>query len=84
MRKRKGRIIKPDDAVFAHLQRNAGFNLTVYQKKALNEIVNDIVSDYNMRRLLQGDVGSGKTIVAFMAAVLVAKSGWQSAFMVYR
>ena len=49
-------------------------------KKTLNEINNDLKSNQKMFRLLQGDVGSGKTIVALCAAANVIKSGFQVAF----
>ena len=57
------------------------FKLTNDQILAINEINNDIKSDYKMFRLLQGDVGSGKTIVAFVAAINVINSNWQVALM---
>ncbi|SDB09604.1 ATP-dependent DNA helicase RecG [Eubacterium oxidoreducens] len=57
------------------------FPLTNDQTKALNEILMDMQSDYRMQRLLEGDVGSGKTIVAFLSMLAVAFAGWQSALM---
>ena len=57
------------------------FELTNDQKKCLNEINNDLKSNQKMFRLLQGDVGSGKTIVALTAAYNVVKSGFQVAVM---
>jgi len=57
------------------------FRLTEAQKRVVREIVEDLRSDYPMLRLLQGDVGSGKTIVAAMALLLAAESGLQGAFM---
>jgi len=57
------------------------FKLTNDQIVAINEINSDIKSDYKMFRLLQGDVGSGKTIVAFVAAINVINSNWQVALM---
>ena len=57
------------------------FELTKDQKKSLSEINNDLKSNQKMFRLLQGDVGSGKTIVALCAAANVIKSGFQVAFM---
>ena len=57
------------------------FELTKDQKKTLTEINNDLKSNQKMFRLLQGDVGSGKTIVAFCAAFNVVKSGFQVAVM---
>ena len=57
------------------------YPLTNAQKKALNDIENDMDSPYVMQRLVQGDVGSGKTIVAFLAMARCAHSGYQSAIM---
>ena len=57
------------------------FDLTNDQKKVLNEINCDLISKSKMFRLLQGDVGSGKTIVALISALNVIESGYQVAFM---
>lgn len=57
------------------------FKLTDSQKISLKEIIADIQKPYPMNRLLQGDVGSGKTIVAAIAAISAAKDGYQTAFM---
>jgi len=57
------------------------FELTFSQKKALYEILSDLTKTHPMNRLLQGDVGSGKTIVAILAALNVAKEGGQTVFM---
>ena len=58
------------------------YTLTHAQKKAVSEIGRDMRSGFVMQRLLQGDVGSGKTIVAFLAMADAAHSGYQSAIMV--
>lgn len=58
------------------------FTLTIDQLKVLDEIIKDLNSEHRMNRLLQGDVGSGKTIVALLASYLMAKSNYQTAFMV--
>ena len=60
---------------------NLSFVLTKNQKDILNEINYDLKSNYKMFRLLQGDVGSGKTIVSLLAASNVIRSNWQVAFM---
>ena len=57
------------------------FSLTDAQKKAISQIENDLASGTPMNRLIQGDVGSGKTVVAAAAAVMAAQNGKQAAFM---
>lgn len=57
------------------------FELTKSQQKVLNEIYQDMSATYPMNRLLQGDVGSGKTIVAVLAALNAIDSGYQAVFM---
>ncbi|MDD4556262.1 MAG: ATP-dependent DNA helicase RecG [Alphaproteobacteria bacterium] len=57
------------------------FKLTDSQEKVLNEIYGDMAGEYRMHRLLQGDVGSGKTIVAFMAMLNAVECGKQAAIM---
>lgn len=57
------------------------FELTGGQKKAVNEILNDLNSDIPMARLLQGDVGSGKTVVATIMLLAGVENGYQGAFM---
>ena len=57
------------------------FQLTGAQVRAMREIVADMCSDRRMHRLLQGDVGSGKTIVALFAALLAIENGYQAAIM---
>jgi len=57
------------------------FELTPDQKKAINDICVDMISSKSMNRLIQGDVGSGKTVVAAVAAYISAKNGYQTAFM---
>jgi len=57
------------------------FHPTAAQKRVLKEIAQDMQTPYPMRRLLQGDVGSGKTIVAFEAAIIAIENGYQVALM---
>ena len=57
------------------------FNLTDAQKRVIKEIRNDLGSGAQMNRLLQGDVGSGKTIVAFMSALIAIGNGYQACIM---
>ncbi|PWI57343.1 ATP-dependent DNA helicase RecG [Sulfoacidibacillus thermotolerans] len=58
------------------------FVLTAGQEQAIAQLLPELASDQPMHRLLQGDVGSGKTVVAFAAIAAVAMLGWQSAYMV--
>lgn len=66
---------------FSTLLDQLPFSLTAGQKKSLNEIVDDMTSKKPMNRLLQGDVGSGKTAVAVLAAALAVENGGQAAIM---
>jgi ATP-dependent DNA helicase RecG len=61
--------------------QNLDFDLTVDQKNACRDILEDLQGEYSMQRLLQGDVGSGKTIVAFIALLTAKESGFQGAFL---
>jgi ATP-dependent DNA helicase RecG len=70
-----------DDAIRERLRGVLAFPLTAAQKRVIREIGEDFRSGRPMRRLLQGDVGSGKTIVAVLSAVLAAECGWQTALM---
>ena len=63
------------------LIKNFNFELTKNQVSVIKEINSDLQSEYKMFRLLQGDVGSGKTIVSLIAAANVIKSNWQVALM---
>ncbi len=62
-------------------RQNLGFQFTNSQKHVINEIFRDLQSPRPMNRLLQGDVGSGKTVVALSAMLLAAENGYQSALM---
>jgi ATP-dependent DNA helicase RecG len=63
------------------VKRILPFHLTEAQKRVLREIASDLQSPHPMSRLVQGDVGSGKTMVALLAMVVAAESGHQAAFM---
>ena len=63
------------------LLKSLPFSLTLSQKRSLWEILQDIEHDHPMNRLLQGDVGSGKTVIAGLAALHTAERGFQTAFM---
>ena len=64
-----------------NIEKNINFTLTNEQNDALRDINNDLKNKEKMFRLLQGDVGSGKTIVALLSAVNVINSGYQVCFM---
>ncbi|MCR5785879.1 MAG: ATP-dependent DNA helicase RecG [Eubacterium sp.] len=63
------------------VKNNLGFELTPSQKDALFDILSDVSGKSCMQRLLQGDVGSGKTIVAFLSMIVFAQNGYKSALM---
>ncbi len=70
-----------NDGVRQAIKKILPFHPTAAQKRVLKEIATDMQTPYPMRRLLQGDVGSGKTIVAFEAAIIAIENGCQVAFM---
>ncbi len=70
-----------DDRVRSAIKKILPFHPTTAQKRALKEIATDMEKPFPMRRLLQGDVGSGKTIVAFEAAIIAMENGYQVALM---
>ena len=80
-RSQPGIAFAPSEKVRAALKRILPFHPTGAQKKVFKEIATDMAHPSPMRRLLQGDVGSGKTIVAFEAAVLAMENGYQVAMM---
>jgi ATP-dependent DNA helicase RecG len=75
------RVYRVDDDLRAVARSVLPFPLTRAQKRALREIVRDLEGPRPMLRLLQGDVGSGKTIVAALALVVALENGYQGAFM---
>ena len=70
-----------DDQFIWNLMKQLPYDLTGAQKRTLEEIVANIQGPYVMQRLIQGDVGSGKTVIAFLAMAWAAESGYQSAIM---
>lgn len=82
IRAKRNPAIKTDGTMQQSLKSALPFELTGAQRRVLAELMQDFESAKPMMRLLQGDVGSGKTIVAAMACVPVAESGYQSALMV--
>jgi ATP-dependent DNA helicase RecG len=79
--KRHGIAFENRRKLTSALKKALPFTLTNAQTGALREIVADMTSDRKMHRLLQGDVGSGKTIVALFAALLAMENGYQAAIM---
>ena len=76
-----GIAFKLDERVRAAIKKILPFHPTAAQKRVLKEIASDMEKPYPMRRLLQGDVGSGKTIVGFEAAIIAIENGYQVALM---
>ena len=70
-----------DNGLVKQFINNLPFELTGGQKRAVNEILNDLNSDIPMARLLQGDVGSGKTVVATIMLLAGVENGYQGAIM---
>ena len=81
MRKRSGVAFNTGDTVREAIKEVLPFHPTRSQKHVLGEIVGDMRKPSPMRRLLQGDVGSGKTIVALQAAIVAMENGYQAALM---
>ena len=79
--KREGIAFENRRDLTSKLKASLPFPLTGAQTRAVREIVMDMVSPHRMHRLLQGDVGSGKTIVALFAALLAIENGYQAALM---
>ena len=81
-RKQTGTRILYDVEELKEVIQSIPFNLTTAQKRAVNEICYDLMADFPMRRMLQGDVGSGKTLVAFLAMIASVIAGYQTALLV--
>jgi ATP-dependent DNA helicase RecG len=81
LREPKRHSYRIDDRVRGIARSLLPFKLTAAQKRVVREIVDDLRSPYPMLRLLQGDVGSGKTIVAALALLIAVESGLQGVFM---
>ena len=79
--KKKSRRVDIEDELREEVKRILPFRLTTAQKRVLREIAGDLRSERPMYRLLQGDVGSGKTIVALIAAIIMIRSGHQVALL---
>lgn len=74
-------VVRVDDRIRESARRILPFRLTEGQRTALKEIVDDMQRPVPMNRLLQGDVGAGKTVVALLAALVAMENGLQVAFM---
>ena len=81
LRAQAGISFELNDRVREAIKKILPFHPTAAQKRVLKEIAQDMQHSSPMRRLLQGDVGSGKTIVALQAAVIAIENGYQVAFM---
>jgi ATP-dependent DNA helicase RecG len=80
-RKRKGRVHSGDGHLRQKIIQSLPYSLTLSQSRALDAIVADLGKAERMVRLLQGDVGSGKTVVALLASAAVIEAGLQAALM---
>jgi ATP-dependent DNA helicase RecG len=79
--RRKDATFVVSDRVREAVKRILPFRLTEAQKRVLREIASDLQSPHPMHRLVQGDVGSGKTMIALLSMVIAVESGYQAAFM---
>ncbi len=78
---RKARKYEIKKTLLSRFRENLGFEFTKAQKRVINEIFEDMLSPGPMNRLLQGDVGSGKTVVAIASILLAVENGYQAALM---
>jgi ATP-dependent DNA helicase RecG len=81
LRRQAGRGSASEGRLRARILKALPYALTHSQQQAVNDIINDLALPQRMLRLLQGDVGSGKTVVALVAAASVIEAGRQAAFM---
>lgn len=77
----KGIDFKTDSSLIRCLREKLSFKLTSAQERVFEEIKKDMALPFSMNRLLQGDVGSGKTIVALQALLIAVENGYQAAIM---
>jgi ATP-dependent DNA helicase RecG len=80
--KRRGLVVPTSPELRERLRSFLPFHLTGAQRRSFKEIVDDLTSGRVMNRLLQGDVGSGKTLVALLSMAMVAETGGQGALLV--
>ncbi|MEK7879800.1 MAG: ATP-dependent DNA helicase RecG, partial [candidate division NC10 bacterium] len=76
-----GLVINPPGELVARFRRSLPYSLTPAQERVWEEIRRDMARPYPMNRLLQGDVGSGKTVVAALAILTAVEAGYQAALM---
>lgn len=81
MRKTKGRATQGDNSLRERILAALPFSLTGSQQQAIDEIISDMGAEHRMLRLVQGDVGSGKTLVALMTMACAVEAGRQAALM---
>ncbi len=81
MKAQSGRTIAGDGRIRTKIAASLPFKLTGSQRTALKEISDDLAAPHRMLRLLQGDVGSGKTVVALLAMAVAVEAGAQAALM---
>ncbi len=81
LKKQKGIAFKVEHSLIEEFKRGLPFKLTGAQERVLKEIVEDMKKPEPMNRLIQGDVGSGKTVVAAAAAFFASRGGYQTAVM---
>ncbi|MBP7460013.1 MAG: ATP-dependent DNA helicase RecG [Candidatus Delongbacteria bacterium] len=79
--RRPGIRFNPSQGLLRNLLNKLPFSLTQAQKRVIREIYQDMTAPHQMNRLLQGDVGSGKTIVALLAMLLAYENGYQAVLM---
>ncbi len=77
----RGIVYKVPDDLMPRLEALLPFTLTGAQRRVLGEISADLAADHPMNRLLQGDVGSGKTVVALLTLMVAIENGYQAALM---
>ena len=82
LKRRGGRSLQGDGRLAGAISAGLKWNLTGAQRRVLDEILADMASPHRMMRLIQGDVGSGKTVVALLAAAAAIETGAQTALMV--